>query len=98
MDKQWLLLTVITALLAAGLGCLKLFEYRKLKRMRALNCPNCHSPFAVTSLSAVKRWMDFDIESGSKKASGFYLHCDRCAADYRFLEDCRLLGRAEQKT
>jgi len=97
MNKRWILSAVIIAILFAGVGILYLISYLKLRRMRALTCPDCHLPFVITSLTAVRRWIDFDIEQGSAKGSGFYLHCDHCGADYRFDDDRLLLGRVEQK-
>lgn len=98
MTKQWILAAVIIGLLFAGVGVVWLIGYLKLRRIRALTCPECHTPFVVASLTSVRRWMEFDTERGSAKASGFYLHCARCSADYRFTDDLQPLGRAVQKS
>jgi uncharacterized protein YbaR (Trm112 family) len=82
----------------AGVGAVRLFGYLKLRRMRMLTCPCCQRPFAVASLASVRRWMDLDIERGSTKASGFYLHCTHCAVDYRFTDGFQGLGVVEQTT
>jgi hypothetical protein len=39
----------------------------------------------------------FDAYKGGS-TTGFCFHCDQCAADYRFTDDLRSLGRVEQKT
>ena len=97
MTKQWIVTAVILGILFAGVGVVWLLGHLKLRRIRTLTCPDCHTPFAVASLASVRRWMEFDAERGKVKASGFYLRCTQCSADYRFLDDLRPLGRAEQK-
>ena len=92
MTKQWILSGVILAVLFGIVGIVRLAEYVKLKRMRALCCPECHERFSVPSLTSVRYWMGRDGAAGS----GFYLHCEHCAADYRFADNYELVGR-EQK-
>ena len=97
MTKQWILAAVIIGVLFAGVGVVWLLGHLKLGRMRRLACPDCHTPFAIASLTSVRRWMEFDADKGSTKASGFYLHCARCSTDYRFTDGLQCLGQAEQK-
>jgi hypothetical protein len=70
---------------------------RKLTRMRQLACPDCRTAFAVPSLTAVRHWMDFDVDTGKTGRSGFTLRCQRCSADYRFTDSFEFVGREEQK-
>jgi hypothetical protein len=75
------------------LAALKWHSYAQLRRMRSLACPDCHQPFSVPSILGVKRWMEVAPGTSPSSRFGFYLHCPRCAADYRFTNDFRLLGK-----
>ena len=100
MNRQWILVfpTAIPFLILGTVVALRISGARKLKRMRQLTCPDCHTSFTVPSLATVRQWMDFDVETGRQTQSGFALHCDRCSADYRFTDGFQLVGRAEQKS
>jgi hypothetical protein len=97
MTKQWLLSAVILGALFAVVIAFWLYGQFKLRRMRSLRCPVCHGAFSIPSLSAAQRWVAFDAYKGGS-TTGFCFHCDQCAADYRFTDDLRSLGRVEQKT
>lgn len=89
MTKQWILSAVILVALFGVVGIARLVGYLKLKRMRALCCPDCHMKFSVPSLTAVRYWLGRDGAVGS----GFYLRCEHCAAEYRFSDRYELLGK-----
>ena len=88
----------LIAFIGVGLtviGALKAADYAKLRRMRALRCPACDERFVVPSTVGVKRWLEVGEDSSRPQARhGFYLHCSRCDADYRFTESGQLLTQA----
>jgi RNase P subunit RPR2 len=94
MSNQWILACVIVGALFAVVGVVRLLGRLKLKRMRALTCPDCHRGFEVPSLTGVRWWMTRDSGAGM----GFYLHCGHCGADYRFTDRYELLGREQKAT
>jgi hypothetical protein len=96
--KQWIVPIAVPALILLVVVFLRIGGARKLKRKRQLTCPDCHTKFVVPSLTAVRRWMDFDPESGKHTQSGFSLHCDKCSADYRFTDSFEMVGQAREKT
>jgi len=83
----------VVVILGGSVGILRLYEYIKLRRIRSLTCPDCGSRFDVSSLTAVKYWM----EKGSRTRSGFYLRCARCGVEHHFTDDYRALGPVAQK-
>ena len=85
--QQWILPTNILLALFGVVGIARLEGYLKLKRMRALCCPDCLMRFSVPSLTAVRRWTAVDGSVGS----GFWLRCEHCGADYRFSDRYELL-------
>lgn len=87
----------IPMVIVGVLIALRLSGSRKLARMRQLVCPECHKNFAVPSLTGVRHWLDFEADTGKSGRSGFTLHCERCAADYRFTDNFELLGSEEPK-
>ena len=98
MDIKFIIPALIPVAILALVVVLRVSGSRKLARMRQLSCPECHTTFVVPSLTAVRRWMDFDVDSGASKRSGFSLRCEHCAADYRFTERCQFVGRDEQRS
>ena len=96
--KQWIAPIAVPALILLVVVFLRITGGRKLKRLRQLTCPDCHTSFVVPGLTAVRQWMDLDGESAKHKQSGFSLHCDRCSADYRFTDRFELVGRAAEKS
>ena len=98
MDAKFILPALIPVAILAVVVVLRVSGSRKLKRMRELTCPACHTAFGVPSLTAIRRWMDFDVKSGASRRSGFTLYCERCGTNYRFTEQFELLGRDEQRS
>jgi RNase P subunit RPR2 len=97
MSKQWIFPLAIPALILGVVVVLRIVGARKLRRMRQLTCPDCHTSFVVPSLAAARLWMDFDVATGKHTRSGFSLRCECCSADYRFTDSFQFVGRAEQK-
>ena len=98
MDIKFILPVLIPVAILALVVVLRVSGSRKLARMRELTCPDCHTAFVVPNLTAVRRWMDFDVDNGALRCSGITLRCERCAADYRFTEQLQFVGREEQKS
>jgi hypothetical protein len=96
MTTPSILAAVIIGALFAIAGAAWLIARVKLRRMRALACPNCHTEFNVPSFWAIRRWSAFDLARFNSYGSGFYLRCERCAVDYRISCSCQILGRAGQ--
>ncbi len=91
MTTQWLLFGALMLILAGGLGALKLFERRKLKRLRGLACPECVDPFVVPAIPG-ERWAEVDIET-TRVTDGFYLSCEKCGVTFRDNDQYEFLGR-----
>ena len=74
---------------------LRISGARKLARMRQLTCPECQDNFVVPSLTDVRHWLDFDLNTGKSGRSGFSLRCQRCEAEFRFTDRFEFVGREE---
>ena len=98
MNKQWILPIAVVVISLAVFIVMRATAARKLRRMRQLTCPDCHTSFTVPGLATARLWMDFDVDGGKHARSGFSLRCDRCSADYRFTDSFQFVGRAEQKS
>ena len=96
MDIKFIIPALIPVAILALVVVIRVSGSRKLARMRQLTCPDCHTAFVVPSLTAVRRWMDFDVDSGASKRSGISLRCERCSADYRFTEQLQFVAREQQ--
>jgi hypothetical protein len=95
MSNQAIFLTVIVGVGLAVLAALKAANYAKLRRMRALHCPACGERFVVPSTVGVRRWLEVaDYSSRPQTRHGFYLHCSRCDADFRFTDSGQFLDKA----
>jgi uncharacterized protein YbaR (Trm112 family) len=93
----WLIIPMAIPIVILGVFmALRISESRKLTRMRQLACPDCRTPFAVAGLTAVRHWVDFNVDRQSAR-SGFTLYCQHCAAYYRFSDDFEFVARDEQK-
>jgi hypothetical protein len=98
MGIKFIIPALIPVAILALVVVLRVSGSRKLARMRELTCPDCHAAFVVPSLTAVRRWMDFDVDSGASRRSGITLRCERCAADYRFTEQLQFVGREAERS
>ena len=87
--SMWLMCACIIVVLFGVVSAFKLFEWRQLKRMRALVCSKCSKHFQVPSYSAVRRWMARDAAVNS----GFYLKCESCGIEFRYADNFECLGQ-----
>jgi uncharacterized C2H2 Zn-finger protein len=95
VSNQTIFLIAFIGVGLAVVGALKAVDYAKLRRMRALRCPACGERFVVPSTVGVRRWLEVaDDSSRPQTRHGFYLHCSRCDADFRFTESGQLLEKA----